>query len=192
MQKLARFGIAAPRGEPRPGLGDSVPVKGAEGKVLYVWFDAPIGYISATKDLTPDWEKYWKDEDTKMVHFIGKDNIVFHCIVFPSMLRAHGGYILPENVPANEFLNLEGEKISTSRNWAVWLHEYLEEFPGKGRRAALRVVRQCAGNQGQRFHVEGFPDAQQQRVGGRARQLRQPRAGADAKYYDGRFPPAAN
>lgn len=111
--------------------GIPVPVKGAEGKVLYVWFDAPIGYISATKELTPDWEKYWKSEDTKMVHFIGKDNIVFHCIVFPSMLKAHGGYVLPDNVPANEFLNLEGEKISTSRNWAVWLHEYLEEFPGK-------------------------------------------------------------
>ena len=111
--------------------GIPVPVEGADGKVLYVWFDAPIGYISATKELTPDWEKYWKDEDTKMVHFIGKDNIVFHCIVFPSMLRAHGGYILPENVPANEFLNLEGDKISTSRNWAVWLHEYIEEFPGK-------------------------------------------------------------
>ena len=111
--------------------GIPVPVEDAEGKVLYVWFDAPIGYISATKDLTPDWEKYWKSEDTKMVHFIGKDNIVFHCIVFPSMLKAHGDYILPENVPANEFLNLEGEKISTSRNWAVWLHEYLEEFPGK-------------------------------------------------------------
>ena len=111
--------------------GIPVPVEGADGKVLYVWFDAPIGYISATKELTPDWEKYWKDEDTKMVHFIGKDNIVFHCIVFPSMLRAHGGYILPENVPANEFLNLEGDKISTSRTWAVWLHEYLEEFPGK-------------------------------------------------------------
>jgi len=111
--------------------GIPVPVEGAEGKVLYVWFDAPIGYISATKDLTPDWEKYWKDEETKMVHFIGKDNIVFHCIVFPAMLRAHGGYILPENVPANEFLNLEGDKISTSRNWAVWLHEYLAEFPGK-------------------------------------------------------------
>ena len=111
--------------------GIPVPVEGAEGKVLYVWFDAPIGYISATKDLTPDWEKYWKDEDTKMVHFIGKDNIVFHCIVFPSMLMAHGGYILPENVPANEFLNLEGDKISTSRNWAVWLHEYLEDMPGK-------------------------------------------------------------
>ncbi|MBQ8205683.1 MAG: methionine--tRNA ligase [Alistipes sp.] len=111
--------------------GIPVPVEGAEGKVLYVWFDAPIGYISATKDLTPDWEKYWKSEDTKMVHFIGKDNIVFHCIVFPSMLKAHGDYILPENVPANEFLNLEGDKISTSQNWAVWLHEYLDEFPGK-------------------------------------------------------------
>ena len=111
--------------------GIPVPVEGADGKVLYVWFDAPIGYISATQDHPPVWEKYWKSEDTKMVHFIGKDNIVFHCIVFPSMLKAHGDYILPENVPANEFLNLEGDKISTSRNWAVWLHEYLEEFPGK-------------------------------------------------------------
>ena len=112
--------------------GVSVPVEGAEGKVLYVWFDAPIGYISNTKELLPDkWELYWKDKDTKMVHFIGKDNIVFHCIVFPAMLKAEGSYILPDNVPANEFLNLEGDKISTSRNWAVWLHEYLEEFPGK-------------------------------------------------------------
>jgi len=111
--------------------GVPVPVEGAEGKVLYVWFDAPIGYISATKELTPDWEKYWKDPETRMIHFIGKDNIVFHCIVFPSMLKAEGSYILPENVPANEFLNLEGDKISTSRNWAVWLHEYLEEFPDK-------------------------------------------------------------
>ena len=111
--------------------GIPVPVEGAEGKVLYVWFDAPIGYISATKELTPDWEKYWKADDTKLVHFIGKDNIVFHCIVFPSMLKAHGGYILPENVPSNEFLNLEGDKISTSGNWAIWLHEYLDEFPGK-------------------------------------------------------------
>ena len=110
--------------------GVPVPVEGAEGKVLYVWFDAPIGYISNTVELLPDtWEQWWKDEDTKMVHFIGKDNIVFHCIVFPSMLKAHGGYILPENVPANEFLNLEGDKISTSRNWAIWLHEYLREFP---------------------------------------------------------------
>lgn len=111
--------------------GIPVPVEGAEGKVLYVWFDAPIGYISATRELTPDWKKYWQDEETKMVHFIGKDNIVFHCIMFPAMLKAHGDYILPENVPANEFLNLEGDKISTSRNWAVWLHEYLDEFPGK-------------------------------------------------------------
>lgn len=112
--------------------GVPVPVEGAEGKVLYVWFDAPIGYISNTIELLPnDWEKWWKDEDTRMLHFIGKDNIVFHCIVFPSMLKAHGGYILPENVPANEFLNLEGDKISTSRNWAVWLHEYLDEFPGQ-------------------------------------------------------------
>lgn len=111
--------------------GVPVPVDGADGKVLYVWFDAPIGYISATKEMTPDWEKWWKDEETKMVHFIGKDNIVFHCIIFPSMLKADGSYILPENVPANEFLNLEGDKISTSRNWAVWLHEYLEDFPGK-------------------------------------------------------------
>ncbi len=112
--------------------GVPVPVEGAEGKVLYVWFDAPIGYISNTKELLPnDWEKWWKSSDTKLVHFIGKDNIVFHCIVFPSMLKAYGdGYILPENVPANEFLNLEGDKISTSRNWAVWLHEYLEDFPG--------------------------------------------------------------
>ncbi len=111
--------------------GIPVPVEGAEGKVLYVWFDAPIGYISATKDLTPDWEKYWKDSDTQMVHFIGKDNIVFHCIVFPAMLKAHGEYNLPINVPANEFLNLEGDKISTSRGWAVWLDEYLKDFEGK-------------------------------------------------------------
>lgn len=111
--------------------GVPVPLPNAEGKVLYVWFDAPIGYISATKELTPAWEKFWKDEDTKLVHFIGKDNIVFHCIVFPTMLKAHGDYILPDNVPANEFMNLEGDKISTSGNWAVWLHEYLEEFPGQ-------------------------------------------------------------
>ena len=112
--------------------GVPVPVEGGEGKVLYVWFDAPIGYISNTIELLPnDWEKWWKDEDTKMIHFIGKDNIVFHCIVFPAMLKAEGSYILPENVPANEFMNLEGDKISTSRNWAVWLHEYLEDFPGK-------------------------------------------------------------
>ena len=112
--------------------GIPVPVEGGEGKVLYVWFDAPIGYISNTKELLPDtWEKWWKDPETRLVHFIGKDNIVFHCIVFPTMLKAHGGYILPDNVPSNEFLNLENDKISTSRNWAVWLHEYLVEMPGK-------------------------------------------------------------
>ena len=115
--------------------GIPVPVKGAEGKVLYVWFDAPIGYISSTKEWAKrtgkDWEPYWKSNDTKLVHFIGKDNIVFHCIIFPAMLKAEGSYILPDNVPANEFLNLEGEKISTSKNWAVWLHEYLEDFPNK-------------------------------------------------------------
>ena len=112
--------------------GIPVPVEGADGKVLYVWFDAPIGYISNTKELFPDsWEKWWKDPESRLVHFIGKDNIVFHCIVFPAMLKAEGSYILPDNVPGNEFLNLEGDKISTSRNWAVWLHEYLEDFPGK-------------------------------------------------------------
>ena len=112
--------------------GIPVPIEGAEGKVLYVWFDAPIGYISNTKELRPDdWEKYWKADDTRIIHFIGKDNIVFHCLIFPAMLMAEGTYQLPENVPANEFLNLEGDKISTSRNWAVWLNEYLEDFPGK-------------------------------------------------------------
>lgn len=112
--------------------GIPVPVEGAEGKVLYVWFDAPIGYISNTKELLPDsWEQWWKSEDTRLVHFIGKDNIVFHCIVFPTMLKAHGDYVLPDNVPSNEFLNLEDDKISTSRNWAVWLNEYLVDFPGK-------------------------------------------------------------
>lgn len=112
--------------------GVKVPLQDAEGKVLYVWFDAPIGYISFTQELMPnDWEKWWKDEKSKLVHFIGKDNIVFHCIIFPAMLKADGSYIMPENVPANEFLNLEGDKISTSRNWAVWLHEYLKDFPGK-------------------------------------------------------------
>lgn len=109
--------------------GVPVPVEGAEGKVLYVWFDAPIGYISATKELTPMWSDYWQQEDTKLVHFIGKDNIVFHCIIFPAMLKAHGQYVLPENVPANEFLNIEGDKVSTSRNWAVWVHDYIKDFP---------------------------------------------------------------
>ncbi|WP_425235574.1 methionine--tRNA ligase [Ulvibacterium sp.] len=127
-------GGLAPRAVTRDlDWGIPVPVKGGEGKVLYVWFDAPIGYISSTKEWAEregkDWEPYWKDENTKLVHFIGKDNIVFHCIIFPAILKAHGNYILPENVPANEFLNLEGNKLSTSKNWAVWLHEYLVEFP---------------------------------------------------------------
>ena len=115
--------------------GIPVPVKGGENKVLYVWFDAPIGYISSTKEWAIskgiDWKPYWKDDQTKLIHFIGKDNIVFHCIIFPVILKESGSYILPENVPANEFLNLEGKKISTSKNWAVWLHEYLEEFPNQ-------------------------------------------------------------
>jgi methionyl-tRNA synthetase len=119
--------------------GVPVPLEDAKGKVLYVWFDAPIGYISATKELLPDsWEKYWKDQDSRLIHFIGKDNIVFHCIIFPAMLMEHGEFVLPDNVPANEFLNLEGDKISTSRNWAVWLHEYLEDF--KDRQDVLRYV----------------------------------------------------
>lgn len=109
--------------------GVPVPIDGADGKVMYVWFDAPIGYISATKELTPMWADYWQQDDTKLVHFIGKDNIVFHCIIFPAMLKAHGKFILPDNVPANEFLNIEGEKVSTSRNWAVWVHEYIKDFP---------------------------------------------------------------
>ena len=118
--------------------GIPVPVEGAEGKVLYVWFDAPIGYVSNTVELCKNqpekwgnWEKWWQDEDTRLVHFIGKDNIVFHCIIFPVMMKAHGKYIMPDNVPSNEFLNLENDKISTSRNWAVWLHEYLVDMPGK-------------------------------------------------------------
>jgi methionyl-tRNA synthetase len=110
--------------------GIKVPLPDAEGKVLYVWFDAPIGYISATKELTDNWADYWCQEDTKLVHFIGKDNIVFHCIIFPAMLKAHGGFVLPDNVPANEFLNIEGEKVSTSRNWAVWVNEYTKDFEG--------------------------------------------------------------
>jgi methionyl-tRNA synthetase len=120
-----------PRAMTRDSLwGVPVPLPGAKGKVLYVWFDAPIGYISATKELTPQWSDYWCKEDTKLVHFIGKDNIVFHCIIFPAMLKAHGNYVLPDNVPANEFLNIEGDKVSTSRNWAVWVDEYVKDFPG--------------------------------------------------------------
>jgi methionyl-tRNA synthetase len=144
--------------------GVPVPVEGADGKVLYVWFDAPIGYISNTiewaENTGKDWRKYWQDEDAKLVHFIGKDNIVFHCIIFPAMLKAHGSYILPENVPGNEFLNLENDKISTSRNWAVWLHEYLLDFPGK-----------YARNQRQRFYLERLSNPQQQRTGSHFRKF---------------------
>ncbi|HEY2728276.1 MAG TPA: methionine--tRNA ligase subunit beta, partial [Parafilimonas sp.] len=118
--------------------GIKVPLPDAEGKVLYVWFDAPIGYISATKELTNDWKNYWQSEDSRLIHFIGKDNIVFHCIIFPAMLKAHGEFVLPDNVPANEFLNIEGDKVSTSRNWAVWVNEYLEDF--KGCEDVLRYV----------------------------------------------------
>ena len=118
--------------------GVKVPLPDADGKVMYVWFDAPIGYISATKEISNDWADYWQKEDTKLVHFIGKDNIVFHCIIFPAMLKAHEGYVLPDNVPANEFLNIEGQKVSTSRNWAVWVHEYLQDFPGQ--QDAMRYV----------------------------------------------------
>ena len=118
-----------PRAVRATAIGALKYLPDAEGKVLYVWFDVPIGYISATKELTPKWADYWQQQDTKLVHFIGKDNIVFHCIIFPAMLKAHGKYVLPDNVPANEFLNIEGEKVSTSRNWAVWVHEYLEDFP---------------------------------------------------------------
>lgn len=135
VQELVGYGSAASCDDRDLDWGIPVPVEGAEGKVLYVWFDAPIGYISNTKELCdaqPEkwgtWQKWWQDPETRLVHFIGKDNIVFHCIIFPTMLKAHGDYILPDNVPANEFLNLEDDKISTSRNWAVWLHEYLVDL----------------------------------------------------------------
>ena len=129
--------------------GVKVPLPDAEGKVLYVWFDAPIGYISATKELTDQWADYWCKEDTKLVHFIGKDNIVFHCIIFPAMLKAHGNFVLPDNVPANEFLNIEGEKVSTSRNWAVWVNEYVKDFPGCEDVLRYVLCCQCAGNKRQ-------------------------------------------
>ncbi len=167
--------------------GINVPLPDADGKVLYVWFDAPIGYISMTKEWAEeqgrDWELYWRDQHTKLVHFIGKDNIVFHCIIFPAMLMAEGSFILADNVPANEFMNLEGDKISTSRNWAVWLHEYLEEMPGQAGCTAVCAGGQRARNQRQRVYLEGFPDAEQCRTGGHFRQLREPGRGADAQNY---------
>lgn len=136
--------------------GVKVPVEGAEGKVLYVWLDAPIGYISATKANTPDWELYWKDKDTKLVHFIGKDNIVFHCIIFPILLHAHGEYILPDNVPANQFMNLEGQKVSTSRQHAVWLHEYLEDFPGQADLLRYALIMNMPENKDSDFTWQDF------------------------------------
>ena len=139
--------------------GVKVPLPDAEGKVLYVWFDAPIGYISATKELTDDWAKYWCERDTKLVHFIGKDNIVFHCIIFPAMLKAHGGFVLPDNVPANEFLNLEGQKISTSRNWAVWVHEFVEQFPGCEDALRYYLTTILPETKDSDFTWEGFQDA---------------------------------
>ncbi|MDR0566141.1 MAG: methionine--tRNA ligase [Prevotellaceae bacterium] len=171
--------------------GVQVPVEGAQGKVLYVWFDAPIGYISNTIELLPDkWETYWKSEDSKLVHFIGKDNIVFHCIIFPCMLKAHGDFVLPDNVPANEFLNLENDKISTTRGWAVWLHEYLEEFPGK--QDVLRYVL-CANapeTKDNNFTWRDFQDRNNSELVAifgnfvnRAMVLTQ-------KYFDGKVPPS--
>jgi len=177
--------------------GIPVPVEGAEGKVLYVWFDAPIGYISNTKELcdgNPEkwgpWEQWWKDEDTRLVHFIGKDNIVFHCIIFPVMMKAHGGYIMPDNVPANEFLNLENDKISTSRNWAVWLHEYLEDFPGKQDVLRYVLTANAPETKDNNFTWKDFQDRNNNELVAiygnfvnRALQLTK-------KYFDGRVPEA--
>lgn len=172
--------------------GVPVPVEGADGKVLYVWFDAPIGYISATKDwaksVNKDWEPYWKDEETKLVHFIGKDNIVFHCLIFPSMLKAQGEYILPENVPANEFLNLEGNKISTSRNWAVWLHEYLKDFPEK--QDVLRYVL-CANapeTKDNDFTWKSFKDRNNNELADNLGNFVNRVLVLTQKYYDGKVP----
>ncbi|HOL30301.1 MAG TPA: methionine--tRNA ligase, partial [Paludibacteraceae bacterium] len=140
--------------------GIPVPLEGAEGKVLYVWFDAPIGYISNTKELLPEsWEKWWKSEDTRLIHFIGKDNIVFHCLIFPSILKAHGGYNLPVNVPANQFMNLEGQKISTSRNWAVWVHEFLEDMPGMEDSMRYYLTKSMPEQKDSEFTWKGFQEA---------------------------------
>jgi methionyl-tRNA synthetase len=176
MQQLAEGRPASPRHDARPDWGVPVPLPGAEGKVLYVWLDAPIGYISATKqwakDHNTDWEKWWKADDTRLLHFIGKDNIVFHCIIFPILLKEHGGFILPQNVPANEFLNLEGRKLSTSRNWAVWLHEYIERWPDRQDELRYALATIIPEFKRQRVHVEGFSGQEQQRTGGHYRQLR--------------------
>ncbi|MEO0311398.1 MAG: methionine--tRNA ligase [Bacteroidota bacterium] len=172
--------------------GVKVPLPNSEGKVLYVWFDAPIGYISATKALTDDWKQYWQDSSARLVHFIGKDNIVFHCIVFPAMLKAHGSYILPEQVPANEFLNLEGEKISTSRNWAVWLHEYLQDFENKQDELRYTLCATLPENKDNDFTWKDF----QARVNNElvaifGNFVNRTMVLID-KYYEGKVPPAGN
>ncbi|MGG8496416.1 methionine--tRNA ligase [Tenacibaculum sp. TC6] len=174
--------------------GIPVPVEGAEGKVLYVWFDAPIGYISSTKEWAEregkNWEDYWKKDDTKLVHFIGKDNIVFHCIVFPAMLKAHGSYILPENVPANEFLNLEGNKLSTSKNWAVWLHEYLEEFPNQQDVLRYTLTANAPENKDNDFTWKDFQAKNNNELVAIFGNFINRVVVLTNKYYDGQVPPA--
>ena len=176
--------------------GIPVPVKGGEGKVLYVWFDAPIGYISSTKEWAAregkDWEPYWKDKDTKLVHFIGKDNIVFHCIIFPAILKAHGGYILPENVPANEFLNLEGNKLSTSKNWAVWLHEYLEEFPDMQDVLRYTLTANAPETKDNDFTWKDFQAKNNNELVAIFGNFINRVVVLTNKYYDGKVPPAGN
>lgn len=176
--------------------GIPVPVEGGEGKVLYVWFDAPIGYISSTKEWAAregkDWEPYWKSDDTKMVHFIGKDNIVFHCIIFPAILRAHGGYILPENVPANEFLNLEGNKLSTSKNWAVWLHEYLEDFPDMQDVLRYTLTANAPETKDNDFTWKDFQARNNNELVAVFGNFVNRVAVLTHKYYDGQVPPAGN
>ena len=175
--------------------GIPVPVKGADGKVLYVWFDAPIGYISATKEWATaqgkDWEPYWKDEDTQLIHFIGKDNIVFHCIIFPAMLKAHGDFILPKNVPANEFLNLEGRKLSTSKNWAVWLHEYLEEFPDQQDVLRYVLTANAPENKDNDFTWKDFQQRNNSELVGIFGNFINRVAVLTHKYYDGAVPQPA-
>ncbi|MFB0944561.1 MAG: methionyl-tRNA synthetase [Spirosomataceae bacterium] len=172
--------------------GVKVPVEGADGKVLYVWFDAPIGYISMTKEWAAEngknWEDYWKQEDTKLVHFIGKDNIVFHCIIFPAMLMSHGGYTLADNVPANEFMNLEGDKISTSRNWAVWLHEYLEEFPDKQDVLRYALLANAPENKDNDFTWKDFQTKNNSELVGIFGNFVNRTVVLTQKYYDGLIP----
>ena len=176
--------------------GIPVPVKGGKGKVLYVWFDAPIGYISSTKEWAEregkDWEPYWKSEDTKLVHFIGKDNIVFHCIIFPVILKAHGDFILPENVPANEFLNLEGNKLSTSKNWAVWLHEYLEEFPDMQDVLRYTLTANAPETKDNDFTWKDFQARNNNELVAIFGNFINRVVVLTHKYYDGRVPPAGN